>query len=570
MRYAAAPFELSQVRLTDGPIKRSQDLNLRYLLELDADRLLHNLRVNAGIPSSSPPLGGWEAPSCGLRGHFVGHYLSACARMYASTGEATLCEQVEHIVRELARCQAALGDGYLSAFPPSDLDTIETKFEGAWAPYYTLHKILAGLLDVQRYCGNATALDVAIRLANYICGRFERIPQEQLEPMLRTDKPNPSNEFGGMSEVLQDLYTITHDDRHLRLARKFDRKWFLDPLIRGEDQLTGLHANTHIPLALGAARRFELTGDARYRDAAIFFWERTAIARSYVNGGSSGPRPGGGEKSVGAEHWPHAHKLATTLTPKINESCVTHNMLRLTDTLFRWTADPRYAAFYERAYFNSVLCMQHPREVGRYIYDHPLSSRSNKTFGNADATFWCCYGTSVEAFARLASCIYYHTDDALWVNLPVASELSWKEKGLRVEQQTAFPHEGVTRLIFHCERPVELTVQVRGAVGATRRTWRDGDVLELNVPMDLHAQAMPDDPRMIAFMCGPLVLAAKTDQNLELATNDLASAVSLVRRSSERPYNFTVPLIDGVQVTLVPLNQIVDETFGAYFRLRPG
>ena len=198
------------------------------------------------------------------------------------------------------RCQAARGDGYLSAFPASDLDTIETKFEGAWAPYYTLHKILTGLLDVHRYCANDTALDIAIRLANYICGRFDRIPPEQLEQMLRTDKPNPSNEFGGMSEVLQDLYTITHDDRPppARAAlrpRMVSRS--AHPRRRSTDRPALQHPH---PDGAGAARRFELTGDARYRDAVTFFWERTALARSYVNGGSSGPRPGGGEKSIGA------------------------------------------------------------------------------------------------------------------------------------------------------------------------------------------------------------------------------------------------------------------------------
>jgi DUF1680 family protein len=589
-------FDLSAVRLTDGPVKHRQDLNRGYLLGLDPDRLLHNFRVQAGLPSSAAPLGGWEAPTCGLRGHFVGHYLSACAQTFASTGDAALDERAEWMVRELARCQDAIGTGYLSAFPESDLDAIETRFEGAWASYYTLHKILAGLVDVYRHCGTARrALDVAVRLADYVGRRVAAIEPARLEPMLRTDrKPNPTNEFGGMSEVLQDLYAVTREPAHLRLAQRFDREWFVEPLVRGEDRLTGLHCNTHVPMALGLARRYELTGDARFRDAAAYFWDRTALARSYVTGGSSGPRPDGAEKSKGGEHWPEPFKLAGTLTPKINESCVTHNMLRLTDALFRWTADPRYADFHERAFLNAVLCMQHPGYPGGYVYDHPLGPGSRKTFGHADDAFWCCYGTSVEAFGRLAQGVYYHAEGAVWVNLPVASDLAWPAKGLRVEQRTRFPQEASTRLTFRCDAPVDLTVHLRiprwtrggasvsvngttlddvpartGSFLSVRRTWCDGDVLDLALPMTVHAETMPDDPRAVAFLCGPLVLAARTGEDLVLNAPDAAAAVPQIRPVLGEPLTFKVTLRNGTDVTLVPVNRIVDETFGVYFRLQP-
>jgi len=582
---AVVPFEPARVRLTDGPIKTRQDLNHGYLLALQPDRLLHNFRVNAGFTSPAEPLGGWEAPSCGLRGHFVGHYLSACANAYAATGVEALRDRVAVLVRELARCQAALGQGYLAAFPASELNTIETKFDGSWAPYYTLHKILAGLLDAHRHCMNAEALELAVRLANYIAERIEKVPRERLESMLRTDRPNPPNEFGGMSEVLQDLHALTHDPAHLLLADVFEPPWFIDPLMRGDDQLTALHCNTHIPIVLGLARRFERTGQRRCRDAVAFFWDRTALARSYVNGGSSGPRPDGLEKSTGAEHWPEPNKLAATLTPKINESCVTHNMMRLTDALFRWTGDPRYADFYERAYFNSLLCMQHPGRLGGYLYDHPLGSGSRKRYGGADDAFWCCYGTSVEAFARLNRGIFYRDGSALWVNLMIASEAIWPEKELRVEQVTRFPEEDTTRLVFHCDKPLELTVNMRvpawavdgttitingepfdagrarpGTFVPIKRTWRDGNVLEARFPMRLRAEAMPDDLGVVAFLYGPLVLAAVADEELVLHAGEQP-------KGADKPLTFRIRVAGGALVKLIPLNRIVEETYGVYFRV---
>jgi DUF1680 family protein len=560
-------FSPAEVRLLPGPIRDRQDRNTQYLLELEADRLLHTFRTQAGLPSIAQPLGGWEAPTCGLRGHFVGHYVSACAQGFAATGDQRLRERSSQIVAGLAACQRAIGSGYVSAFPESDLDVIETRFAGAWASYYVLHKILVGLLDAYRYCDDRTALAVAERLANYILRRIEKLTPEQIEGMSRTDTmPNPTNEFGGISEVLQDLADATGRSEFDSLARVFEREWFTEPLVRREDRLTGLHANTHIPMALALARRYERTGETRLRAAVEYFWERTAIARSYANGGSSGPRPDGTEKSKGGEHWPAPFKLAGTLTPKINESCVTHNMLRLTDALFRWTADRRYAEFYQRAYFNHLLAMQHPGHTGGYLYDHPLGSGSTKKFGEPCDSFWCCYGSSVEAFERLSQGIYYHDAATLWVNLPVASEVTWREKGLRVEQQTDFPHDGRTKLVIHCERPIELTIRTPWAA-PMKRTWRDGDEVELPIDLTLHTESMPDDDQMIAFLCGPIVLAARIGEPFVLPAGNSSEALRLLQPVAGQPLTFTTCLASGSEVTLVPLNQIVDESFGVYAQL---
>ncbi len=580
-------FDLSHVRLLPGPIRDKQTLNTRYLLSLEPGRLLHTSRLQAGLPSNAEPLGGWEAPECGLRGHFVGHYLSACAQGYAATGEVALRDRAILITDGLVECQNAIGTGYLSAFPESDLDMIETEYEGSWASYYTLHKILAGLLDVHHWCRYEPSLAAALQLGQYILERINKLSPEQLEGMCRTDlKPNPTNEFGGLSEAFQNLATASGQDAFNSLAERFDRDWFVQPLIDGEDILTALHANTHIAMVLGLARRYERTQDERFKQAVEYFWDRTAIARSYVNAGSSGPRPDGLEKSTGAEHWPEPFRLAKTLTPKINESCVTHNMLRLTDALFRWTADAKYAAFYERAYFNHVLAMQHPGHPGAYLYDHPLSSGSCKKFGHAHDAFWCCYGSSVEAFERLATGIYYHDDQSLWINMFVPSEVNWQEKGIHLEQHSDLSDCFTVKLTINCDQPKPFTVNVRlpdWLEGTTatfnsesldpydspylsiNRTWRDGDSVCIQAAMRCRTETMTYDANVFAFLYGPFVLAARTDAELEVHAGDANKALAELVPTG--PMTFSMTLTDARDVELTPVNRIVDESFGVYFKI---
>ena len=584
-------FALNAVRLFPGRIRDRQSLTSRYLLELDPDRLLHNFRVNAGLPSSAKPLGGWESPRCGLRGHFVGHYLSACAQMYSATGDERFKQRVESLVVELGKCQQSLGGGYLSAFPQSEFGALEEKFSGTWAPYYVLHKIMAGLLDAYRDGRCALAGEMAQKMGDWVAARIEKLPSDRLEPMLRTDQLNPSNEYGGIGESLYDLYAAFGNQRHLTAAQTFDRAWFLDPLMSGRDELAGLHANTHIPQVLAAARRFEVTGDNRYRRAVEYFWERTALARSYVNGGSSGPRPDRKERSEGGEHWPLAESLLGTLTPRINESCVVHNMVRLTDVLYRWSCQTRFADFRERVFLNSVLCQQHPAFPGGYLYAHPLAGASRKVYGDFDNTFWCCYGTSVEAFARLADGIYFHDEQTLWVNQFVASELVWPQKLLKLIQETDFPFQPKTRLVVRSSGPVEITIKIRvptWAVGAAcrlndqlvaspclagsyvtiSRVWRDGDAVELTLPMELRVETLPGDASMAAFLYGPTVLAARTPHVTELSEPASASR-SLVQAVDVSRLKFQVTLASGTVAPLVPLNEVVDEAYGVYFKL-PG
>jgi hypothetical protein len=574
-------FALHDVRLAPGPEADRQALTLRYLTELDPERLLHSFRVTAGLGSAAAPYGGWESPDCGLRGHFVGHYLSACAQMYASTGDEDVRDRAGRIVEGFRVCQDAAPDGYLSAFPRDELDRIEQTADGAWAPYYTLHKLLAGLVEVRRHCGSAAAIEVAARLAGCIADRIGRLSPAQIERMCRTDRPNPTNEFGGIAESLLALHAYAPDPRWMALVEVFRPAWFVEPLLRADDRLTGLHANTHIPIVLAMAAEFERTGAVRLRDGVRFFWEKTALERSYVNGASSGPHPEGLEKSKGGEHWPHAGRLAGTLTPKINESCVTHNMLRVTDALFRWTAEPRYADFRERAMCNHVLAMQHPASPGRYLYSHPLAACSCKTYGNPHDAFWCCYGTTLEAFARLGDGVWHHDDRGLWIAQGVPSDLHWTQRQLRAELRR--PDAQSLAVTMRPARPTDLSLRIRvpawcdapsatlngQEVGIDRggylhieRTWQDGDRVELRMPWTLRTETLPGDPERFAILRGPNVLAALTDRPLDVRCGD--NPLACLEPDDAPRDGLRLVLADGTRVPLVPLNQVVDEPFGVY------
>jgi DUF1680 family protein len=345
-RVRAEFFPRADVRLLDGPFLEAQRRDVSYLLRLDPDRLLHTFRLNADLPTAAKPLGGWEAPEVDLRGHTLGHYLTACALMYEATGDERLKQRALAITVELRKVQQALEEkgsspGYLSAFPESFFDRLE-KRQNVWAPYYTIHKILAGVLDVHRVTGDAAALDIARAIAGWVGLRASRLSDEQWQAML-------DSEFGGMHEALTELYRRTKDPEHLRLARLFDHHSVFDPLARGEDPLDGLHANTQIPKAIGAALDCELTGEPRYCEVAKTFWERVALHRSYVIGGHSE-----------YEHFfPLAH-FSRHIGIKTAETCNTYNMLKLTRLLFELDAEPSRIDFYERALF-CVCAIRHGR-----------------------------------------------------------------------------------------------------------------------------------------------------------------------------------------------------------------
>src|SRR5262249_48578704 len=353
--------------------------------------------------------------------------------------------RADAMVAELAKIQDAeakrFHPGYLSAFPEEFFDRVEARRK-VWAPYYTIHKIMAGLLDAHELCGNAQALDVVTKMAGWVKFRGEHITEAQQQAALGT-------EFGGMNEVLANIYAATGNDDYLRVARAFNHKAIFEPLARHEDPLDGLHANTQFPKIIGAARQYELTGDERLRDIATFFWDRVVHHRTYVIGGNSD-----------GEHFFPETEFSKHRSVDGPETCNTYNMLKLTRHLYAWTADPSTMDFYERALFNHILPSQDPR-TGMVIYYCPMRPGAWKSFSTPDDNFWCCVGTGMENHAKYGDSIYFHDDRALYVNLFIPSVVTWKEKNVAVRQETRFPEEEATHLTIATKRPVRMAIGVR-------------------------------------------------------------------------------------------------------------
>ncbi len=571
-------FGLREVQLLEGPFKHAMDLDEKYLLSLEVDRLLHTFRVNAGLPSSAKPLGGWEAPDCELRGHFVGHYLSACALMYASTGEKGLKEKADRVVAGLADCQARLGSGYLSAYPESFIDRVEKRVP-VWAPYYTLHKIFAGLEDMYVYCENQQALEVARKFGDWVIARNSKLNDEQMEAMLGT-------EHGGMNETLANLYALTGEEKYLKISLRFNHHRVIDPAERQEDKLTGLHANTQIPKFIGTARQYELTGDPALKTASMFFWNTVTKERSYVIGGHSD-----------GEMFSPKEKLSQALGRNTTETCNTYNLLKLTRHLFCWEPKAEYADYYERALYNHILASQNP-ETGMMCYYVPLRSGSHREFNAPNDSFWCCTGTGVENHSKYADSIYFHDDRNLYVNLFIASELTWKAKGLRLRQETGYPEATGVELKFTGDTPVELSLQVRhpfwatagfqlavngesqtasesGSYAIIRKTWKSGDRVSVRMPFSLRTEAFKDNPNRFAVMYGPLVLSAAVDSKkpFPAIVADEPTLLASLRPMPARANAFTGPASvfltpgeDGGQaVTLAPFYQAYNEQYVTYW-----
>ncbi|MBV9222564.1 MAG: glycoside hydrolase family 127 protein [Acidobacteriaceae bacterium] len=511
------PFALTQVRLLPSAFLDAQEANRSLLHRYSADRLLHNFRVNAGLPSSAEPLGGWEKPDCELRGHFVGHYLSACALMHAATGDAELKSKAQYMVGELAKCQERLGGGYLSAFPV-ELFTRLNNRKHVWAPFYTYHKILAGMLDVHEHCGNAQALTVAEGMARWVDQWTAAVSPEHMQMVL-------DEEFGGMNEALYNLSAFTANPQYASVGDRFTKKRFFNPLALRQDRLRGLHTNTHIPQVIGAARRYELSSDRRFYEVADAFWTEVAETRTYVTGGTSNN-----------EGWlTDPNHLAEELTrgTDSNECCCVYNMLKLTRKLYTWSGDPRLFDYYERILYNHRLGTIDTSN-GHTQYYLGVVPGSWRTFATEDGSFWCCTGTGVEEYSKLADSIYF-TDgkDSLYVNLLIPSELNWAERGIRIRQTNQFPVRPETHIEIEGQTPPTFTLHIRipswvqtqasvfindkesevsaagGSYLVLQRRWHPGDVVRVTFPMQVQVERMPDDPKLQAFLYGPLVLAAR-------------------------------------------------------------
>jgi len=612
----AKPFAMTQVRLLPGSVYYdAQEWNRGYMSRLTADRLLYNFRANAGLPvGSAQPLGGWEQPandqrSSELRGHFTGHFLSASALLYASTGDNQAKSKADYMVAELAKCQEKLGGKYLSAFPISFWDRLAAG-ERVWAPFYTIHKIAAGLFDMYSLADNKQALQVLQGMAAWADEWTGSKSDEHMQRVLRT-------EYGGIAETLYNLAAAANDDRWARTGDRYQKRIFINPLALRRDELRGLHVNTHVPQVIAAARRYEISGDMRFHDVADFFFYEVSSARSYVTTGTSN----GESWQVGPR------RLAAELPRSIStaECCCSYNMLKLARKLYSWNPDPAYFDYYERSLLNMRIGTIQPK-TGYTQYYLSLTPGAWKTFNSEDQSFWCCTGSGVEEYAKLNDSIYWHDAEGLYVNLFVPSELNWTEKGLRLRQETKFPEAQSTLLTITAAKPQTLSIRLRvpgwlktapavklngkvldasaapGSYLTLRRTWTGGDKLEMQLPMHLYAEAMPDDRQMQAFLYGPLVLAADLGNEGLTPKHVVGTNTPAIQRAGGRggtPRPDAPPPLPGIEMpalkassadpesfikpagkpltftatgqqkdlTLVPINTLFDRRYSVYFKV---
>jgi DUF1680 family protein len=537
----ARPLPLNSIRLLGGPLKDAQDLDARYLLQLEPDRMLAYYRERAGLAPKAQPYGGWDGGGRNLTGHIGGHYLSAVSLMWAATGDERFKQRADHIVEELKQVQDKHGDGYLSALEGGrtafgalargEIRSAAFDLNGEWSPWYTLHKTYAGLRDAYRYTGNHTALDVEMRFAAWAEGILSGLDDNQIQQMLNA-------EFGGMNEVMVDLYTDTGDRRWLDLSYKFEHIAFIQPLERHQDDLAGKHGNTQIPKLIGSADRFACTGRPADLMAASFFWDRVVQHHSFATGGHGTD-----------EYFGPPDRLSDRIDGRTAETCNVYNMLKLTRRMFSLQPDAHYADFHERALFNHIMASIDP-EDGRMCYMVPVGRGVQHEYQDMLHNFTCCVGTGMESHALHGYGIYYESGDRLWVNLYAPSSAEWSGAGVHLTMDTDFPEGERATLELTLAEPKEFTLLLRRpywagdgfslavngepmSTGLGRanedadprqrryydwaypassfveltRSWRTGDTVSLTIPKTLRLEPLPDNPQRASILWGPLVLA---------------------------------------------------------------
>ena len=594
-------FDMADVTLGEGPFLHAQRMTEAYLLRLQPDRMLHNFRVNAGLKPKAPVYGGWESEptwaDINCHGHTLGHYLSACALAYRSTKDRRFRQRVDYIAGELAACQKAAGSGLVCAFPDGPA-LVAAHIRGeriTGVPWYTLHKVFAGLRDGALLADSAAARDVLIRLADWGVVATRPLSAAQFETMLAT-------EHGGMNEIYADLFAMTGREDYRQLSQRFSHKALMEPLVEGRDLLDGLHANTNVPKVVGFQRVYEVSGDDRYARAAAFFFRTVAHTRSFATGG----------------HGDNEHFFAMAdfdrhvFSAKGSETCCQHNMLKLARLLFM--QDPRadYADYYERTLYNGILASQDP-DSGMATYFQGARPGYMKLYHTPEDSFWCCTGTGMENHVKYRDSIYFHDDRALYVNLFLPSSVLWRDKGAELVQRTTFPDAPTTSLQWKLRAPTQIALRLRhprwsrtatvsvngqevlrsstpGSYVEVDRLWRDGDRVELRLVMEAAVESAPAAPDIVAFTYGPIVLAGALGRQglapgADIIVNErkygeynsgyvavptLAGdpkALAQRVRPGAAPLEFTIAAKDGTPVRLIPYHRIAHERYATYWRV---
>lgn len=582
---SAHPFDINQVYLTNSRFMENQNRTLSYLKFVDTDRLLYNFRLNHKLSTNGATAnGGWDAPTFPFRTHMQGHFLTAWTQCYAQLGDTTCRDRATSFVAELLKCQnnnaaAGFATGYLSGFPESDFTDLENgTLTSGNVPYYAIHKTLAGLLDVYRWIGDENAKTVLLAFAGWVDTRTAKLSYDQMQKVMQT-------EFGGMNEVLADIYHQTGDSKWLTVAQRFDHAAVFDPLAANQDQLNGLHANTQVPKWIGAAREYKATGTTKYRDIAKNAWGFTVNAHTYAIGGNSQ-----------AEHFRAPNAISTFLLDDTAEGCNTYNMLKLTRELFTLNpTDASYFDFYERALINHMLGQQNPAtDHGHITYFTSLNAGGHRGLGPAWGggtwstdydSHWCCQGTGIETNTKMQDSIYFYDSSSLYVNLFTPSNLNWKARSVTVTQSTMFPASDTTTLTVTGTGTWAMKIRIPswtsgasiavngatqaltvtpGSYATLSRTWVSGDVVTITLPMKLRVVPANDNQTVAALAFGPTVLCGNYG-SAALSTNpklDLAS----VKRNGTSGLTFT-GTADGKAVNIGPFYDAQGFNYAVYWEV---
>jgi uncharacterized protein len=589
----ARPVPLSQVRLTPSPWLDAVNTNLRFLMSLDPDRLLARFRENAGLAPKGDVYGGWESDT--IAGHTLGHYLSALSLMHAQTGDAEARRRGDYIVSELSACQSQSKDGYVAALGRrldgkvlnngkslfddvmnGEIDPRFGNLNGGWAPLYNIHKQLAGLLEAHKHLGNAQALAVAVGMAGYIDHVFAKLDEEKTQLVLDC-------EYGGLQESIAELYARTGERRWLLLARRLRHERTFQPVAAQRDELDKVHSNTEIPKYVGSARLYEVGGGEDNAAATRFFWNTVTRNRSYVVGGN------------GDREWFYPKgQLSRYITDQTCEHCSTYNMLKITRHLFQWEPEAAWFDYYERAHLNHTLAAQHP-DTGMFAYMMPTMAGAKRSWSQPRDQFWCCMGSGMEAHASHGDSIYWQGGDeaapVLYVNEYIPSILDWQGVA-RLELKTAYPHGDKVELVVisaASQHPVTVKLRLPGwcahpqvacngrrvpAAGVQgyatlKRRLRAGDRISLTLPMSLATVSTPGDESVLAFLYGPMVLAADLGRDGEpLAPEDAPAVLAdggTPVRAGATPDVFKLATSGGEVLTMRPFYRQWDKRTAVYF-----
>lgn len=516
-------FPLRDVMLSESVFNKAMQADKNYILSMEPDRLLAPYLKEAGLKPKAENYPNWE--NTGLDGHIGGHYLSALSLMYASTGDPKIKQRLDYMIDELDRCQMSSGEGYISGVPAGkkiwkeiskgNIRASSFGLNDRWVPLYNIHKIYAGLRDAYWYAGSEKAKNMLIKLTDWMANEVSGLSDEQIQDMLRS-------EHGGLNEVFADVYEITKDKKYLKLAHRFSHQAILNPLLLGEDKLTGIHANTQIPKVIGYKRIADLENNQQWNNAADFFWHNVTEKRSSVIGGNSV-----------SEHFNPVNDFSSMIKSiEGPETCNTYNMLKLTKALFATLPKSYYMDYYEKALYNHILSTEN-HDKGGFVYFTPMRPGHYRVYSQPQTSFWCCVGSGLENHAKYGEMIYAHSDNDLYVNLFIPSTVKWADRKILIRQENNFPETPSTKLIvdlagkgnFNLKlrspewaNPSEATISINGKQQHVQpgadgyftliNKWKKGDVIEMNLPMHLSAEQLPDKSDYYAFKYGPVVLAA--------------------------------------------------------------